>query len=217
MLSDRHAAQLLAKAGYKGSGGLGPDESGITSPIPAWHNQGRMGIGSAPNQSRAKSQLAPTAGRLSMKEVRHGPQESVEVGSSRETSTQQPRKRSSMPGENWKDRLREEEPPVLFPFQRCAHDATMQCSCCLVACIPVLCSLHPARLVAKACGGSTEAAPQKKSKSYVDVMLNEQGWIALHEATDALSEGQWMGAGHGKAEETGEESGRRGSSKQGIG
>ena len=114
MLSNRHAAQLLTKAGYKGSGGLGADESGITSPIPAWHNQGRMGIGSAPNQSRAKSQLAPTAGRLSMKEVRHGPQDSSETGRSRGASTQQPGKRSSVPGENWKDKLREEEPLVLF-------------------------------------------------------------------------------------------------------
>ena len=114
MLSDGHAAQLLTKAGYKGSGGLGADESGITSPIPAWHNHGRMGIGSAPNQSRAKSQLAPTAGRLSMKEVRHGPQESSEAGSSRGASTQQPRKQSSTPSENWKDNIGEEESQVLF-------------------------------------------------------------------------------------------------------
>ena len=182
--------QLLAKAGYKGSGGLGADESGITSPIPAWHNQGRMGIGSAPNQSRAKSQLAPTAGRLSMKEVRHGPQESNEVGSSREASTQQPRKRGNVPGENWKDKLREEEPQVLFPMQRCAHDATMQCSCCLVACIPAPCSLHPAGLVAKVCGGSTEAAPHMMSKSCTDSMLHIQGCVACMRLLEPSAEGR---------------------------
>ena len=190
MLSDGHAAQLLTKAGYKGSGGLGADESGITSPIPAWHNHGRMGIGSAPNQSRAKSQLAPTAGRLSMKEVRHGPQESSEAGSSRGASMQQPRKRSNVPGENWKDKVREEEPQVLLSIRRCAHDATMQCACCLVACIPTLCSLHPARLVAKACGGSTEAAPRKKSKFCVDGILHEQGWVACMRLLIPSAEGQ---------------------------
>ena len=53
-----------------------------------------------------------------MMEVRHGPQESNEVGSSRDSSTQHPRKRSGVPGENWKDRLREEEPQVLCSFWR---------------------------------------------------------------------------------------------------
>ena len=111
-LSRGNAGQLLAKAGYKGSGGLGADESGITSPIPAWRNQGRMGIGSAPNQARIKSQLAPTPGRLSMKEVQHGPQVSKEASSSRGAATQQPWTRSSAPGKNWKEEMREEQPQV---------------------------------------------------------------------------------------------------------
>ena len=102
----------MAKAGYKGSGGLGADESGITSPIPAWHNQGRMGIGSAPNQTRTRSQLAPTAGRLSMNEVQHGPQVGNEASSSRGALSQQPQKRSSVPGEHWKEEISEEQPQV---------------------------------------------------------------------------------------------------------
>jgi hypothetical protein len=48
--------QMLAKAGWRG-GGLGAEEQGITSPLPAWHNAGRRGIGAAP-----KSQPASKAG-----------------------------------------------------------------------------------------------------------------------------------------------------------
>lgn len=38
MTSDFFPAQLVPKAGFKGSGGLGRPESGISSPIPAWQN-----------------------------------------------------------------------------------------------------------------------------------------------------------------------------------
>ena len=47
-------SQLLAKSGWKG-GGLGRAEQGITSPLPAWHNQGRMGIGSGAQKDPAAS------------------------------------------------------------------------------------------------------------------------------------------------------------------
>lgn len=42
-------AQLLAKAGWTG-GGLGAQEQGITTPLPAWHQKGRRGIGAASGQ-----------------------------------------------------------------------------------------------------------------------------------------------------------------------
>ncbi|KAK9918590.1 hypothetical protein WJX75_005185 [Coccomyxa subellipsoidea] len=40
---------LLAKAGWTG-GGLGAQEQGITTPLPAWHQKGRRGIGAASGQ-----------------------------------------------------------------------------------------------------------------------------------------------------------------------
>lgn len=98
--------QLLAKAGYKGSGGLGPLESGITSPIPAWHNQGRMGIGSATNQQPTNStHRASTAGDLSVKEVAHGSEKgsnsSRGASQQEQPRQQQPRKRSKPPHKDW--------------------------------------------------------------------------------------------------------------------
>ena len=98
--------QLLAKAGYKGSGGLGPLESGITSPIPAWHNQGRMGIGSATTQQPTSStHPSSRAGNLSVKEVTDGSGKgaSSKRGASQqeEQQHQQPRKRSKPPHKDW--------------------------------------------------------------------------------------------------------------------
>ena len=101
--------QLLAKAGYKGSGGLGPSESGITSPIPAWHNQGRMGIGSVPNEADASSsQLASRTGQLSVREVQHGSQDSAKADQHRQT-----RKRSKPPKKDWAS-VRVEEDVQVF-------------------------------------------------------------------------------------------------------
>lgn len=37
--------QLLRKAGWRGAGGLGAQEQGIASPIAAWQQLGRSGIG----------------------------------------------------------------------------------------------------------------------------------------------------------------------------
>ena len=96
--------QLLAKAGYKGSGGLGPQESGITSPIPAWHNQGRLGIGSGSTQQPAtSSHRASRAGNLSVREVSRGLGEGSDASRavSQQQQQQQPRKRSKPPQKDW--------------------------------------------------------------------------------------------------------------------
>lgn len=37
--------QLLCKAGYRGAGGLGAQEQGVTSPLKAWRQAGKQGIG----------------------------------------------------------------------------------------------------------------------------------------------------------------------------
>lgn len=103
-------SQLLAKAGYKGSGGLGPSESGITSPVPAWHNQGRMGIGSVPNQAAAGcGQLASRTGQLSAREVQHGSQDSAKADQHRQT-----RKRSKPPNKDWASVRVEEDVQVFY-------------------------------------------------------------------------------------------------------
>ena len=96
--------QLLAKAGYKGTGGLGPQESGITSPIPAWHNQGRLGIGSGPTQQPASSShTASRAGNLSVKEISHGSGEGPDASraASQQQQQQQHKKRSKPPHKDW--------------------------------------------------------------------------------------------------------------------
>ena len=108
--------QLLAKAGYKGSGGLGPLESGITSPLPAWHNQGRMGIGSAPSQQPASNSHSSTrAGHLSMGEVSHGSGEGSSSGKakSHDQRQQQTQKRSKPPHTEWASVRVEEDLQVL--------------------------------------------------------------------------------------------------------
>ena len=122
-MADLFSLQLLAKAGYKGSGGLGPLESGITSPIPAWHNQGRMGIGSVPNQQpAASSRSASRAGKLSMNEVSHGSADGSKSSraDSQPQQQQQPRKRTKPPHKDWGSVLVEEDLQVLH--------------CCLPAC-----------------------------------------------------------------------------------
>jgi hypothetical protein len=107
--------QLLAKAGYKGSGGLGPSESGITSPIPAWHNQGRIGIGSVPNQAAAGGgQLASRTGQLSAREVLHGSQDSAKADQHRQT-----RKRSKPPNKDWASVRVEEDVQVFYAALYC--------------------------------------------------------------------------------------------------
>lgn len=104
-----YVLQLLAKAGYKGSGGLGAAEQGITTPLPAWHNQGRMGIGSAPSQSAAQSAtVASKAGNLSASEVKHGSQQSQEA-------MQQGRTRSKAPGKAWERVSTEADKQVIRP------------------------------------------------------------------------------------------------------
>ena len=54
---------MLARAGWRG-GGLGAEEQGITSPLPAWHNQGRRGIGAAPSKQQQQAGPAGKAGAL---------------------------------------------------------------------------------------------------------------------------------------------------------
>ncbi len=111
-LSDEAAflPQLLAKAGYKGSGGLGPSESGITSPVPAWHNQGRTGIGSVPNQATASGgQMASRTGQLSTREVQHGSQDSTKLDQLWQT-----RKRNKAPNKDWATVRVEEDVQVTY-------------------------------------------------------------------------------------------------------
>lgn len=54
-------AQLLQLAGWREGRGLGAAEQGIASPLPAWHNRGRRGIG-APSQAPASSSEGAAGG-----------------------------------------------------------------------------------------------------------------------------------------------------------
>lgn len=59
--------QLLRNAGYKGTGGLGAREQGVTAPLEAWKQSGKQGIGSSVSRSpnphahspRSKASLNP--------------------------------------------------------------------------------------------------------------------------------------------------------------
>ena len=53
--------QLLRKAGYKGTGGLGAHEQGAAQPLQAWKQSGKEGIGAAP-QTRGSSKSWESAG-----------------------------------------------------------------------------------------------------------------------------------------------------------
>ncbi|BDA47025.1 hypothetical protein COCOBI_09-4800 [Coccomyxa sp. Obi] len=77
--------ELLAKAGWTG-GGLGAQEQGITTPLPAWHQKGRRGIGSAqgkpPDLASAKAAASRTAahGAQWKGEGQNTPAQSLGVG-----------------------------------------------------------------------------------------------------------------------------------------
>lgn len=55
--------KLLRKAGWKGLGGLGAQEQGITSPISAWIQAGREGIGVSHPPADLRDKQAVTAAR----------------------------------------------------------------------------------------------------------------------------------------------------------
>jgi len=56
-LSASAALQLLKKTGWRGCGGLGAREQGISMPLAAWNQHGRQGIGAA--VPRPKAQIDP--------------------------------------------------------------------------------------------------------------------------------------------------------------
>lgn len=70
------AVQLLRLAGWREGRGLGAAEQGIASPLPAWHNRGRSGIGApqcAPADARAPSSAARAAVEPSQGQQQRGP------------------------------------------------------------------------------------------------------------------------------------------------
>ena len=95
-----HGLQLLRLAGWREGRGLGAAEQGIASPLPAWHNRGRSGIG-APRCAPADTPAAGSAARVAAKpweggqqrgQVREGPAAAAEGGAGDGGGPRRPRR-----------------------------------------------------------------------------------------------------------------------------
>ena len=106
--------QLLQLAGWREGRGLGAAEQGIASPLPAWHNRGRSGIGApscAPADARAASSAARAAAEPSQGQQQCG-QGQEGAAAAAEGATRGPGRPRRAPKRGWETVAVEEALPA---------------------------------------------------------------------------------------------------------
>ena len=135
--------QLLRLAGWREGRGLGAAEQGIASPLPAWHNRGRSGIGApscAPADPAAASSAAGAAAPSQGQQQQRGQGQEGAAGPA-EGAVRGSRRPRRAPKRGWETVAVEEALPTKVARVkqvRTQGEKVPQCSCAPVSARPCL-------------------------------------------------------------------------------